>query len=311
MKVKHWVTKDGPVVGGENAIGKFMVKSDTFPSHLPACAEFFDIKKKIPLHIIERAIKFFESVERKYGSEGFLILTMDTTDGKYIWGLHVPNQIVSAAGVKWFNDDDRRDANAHILGTFHSHPSTPFISRKDKKTATENDEASDGLYLCYGLGNKEITAHLAIHGNILEVSPDDVIDGWGDEKDAASDDEWLEFVTKKPLLVKIDHQLSPDWWNRYHGENQRKLEMKPDHDALEKEADRILDEGDFGEVAGNDADDPIEVLIDESEKVLREVIDKEFESMPTEEAKTELVCRLDGIAEDYVQLYGELEEITE
>ncbi|NUQ35406.1 MAG: Mov34/MPN/PAD-1 family protein [Planctomycetaceae bacterium] len=168
-----------------NSIFEACVRTDQLPG-LEEQKEFFHLKTPLmPLILFRQALAFMEAVYEKHRSEAMLLLTFD--DGQ--WGLHVPKQTVSRAGIKYENNEHCR-----AVGSIHSHPDM----HHHPSATDEHDECDfDGIHLIvssFDPAPSSTACFAVVNGKRFELDPGVVIEGMGREKiDIPA--EWLSKVS--------------------------------------------------------------------------------------------------------------------
>jgi hypothetical protein len=128
---------------------------------------------------------FFRLVDKKYGTEGIVLLTYDfnylgADNAEIGWSFGVPDQKNTGGHC----DYDKANVIAElsdqtrIVGTVHSHPHMrAYASQTD-----HNDQAGfDGIHITFGWstttkGQTEYHAEMVRGGNFIWISPEDVLD---------------------------------------------------------------------------------------------------------------------------------------
>lgn len=110
------------------------------------CSFEFEFKlPKVPLVLLQNILKFYQEIYEEIKSEVYISLFWDKTKEDYF--LHVPNQQVAGAVVKFENDDSMlNDPNLILVMESHSHGSMgAFWSSQDKA-----DQKASRLFSVFG-----------------------------------------------------------------------------------------------------------------------------------------------------------------
>jgi hypothetical protein len=129
-----------------------------------------------------------EKVYETHKSEALVLLTHDNGE----WGLHVPEQSVSAARVEYTNDEKRR-----VVGSIHSHPG---FSSTPSGIDEADEQDFDGIHIvtsCFQPVPGGITAFAVVNGRRFRIPPENLIEGleW---PQVSFPEEWLAKVKTLP-----------------------------------------------------------------------------------------------------------------
>lgn len=123
---------------------------------------------QLPVELFAKALLFFKSVFKRYGSESVLLLHYNPDRRKY--HLLCPKQKVYEDSIRGY-DLHERIQGYYLVGSIHSHGSVgAFHSSIDKK----DEEYFDGIHITVGNLDKKnptISASLVVNGNRFMVQP--------------------------------------------------------------------------------------------------------------------------------------------
>lgn len=177
------IGKDGFYILKRNGVFEACVLIESIPDITEQEETFLLKAKKIPYELIKQVLGFFFAVYQKHKSEAMVLLCYEQDN----WSVHVPEQEVSTASVKYKND------GRGIVGSIHSHPGFSCTA----SGVDDKDEANfDGLHLIISKFEEicpEIACYVVINGRRFEVESDKVIDGFPQPCQMASE-EWLKKV---------------------------------------------------------------------------------------------------------------------
>jgi PRTRC genetic system protein A len=126
---------------------------------------------KIPASLLGTTVAFFRKVYSKHSSEVFLQFYYDTEDNEYI--IHCPKQTVSAASVRYENDDLFVEENKILVFEIHSHGNMgAFFSGTD-----DRDEKADRFYGVIGNVNNyfpDLKLSIIVGGKRSDIEVDDL-----------------------------------------------------------------------------------------------------------------------------------------
>lgn len=167
-----------------NKLFEACVRVECIPGQ-PEQREFFRLKTgKIPMALFRQVLAFLEKVYEAHRSEGIVLLTHENGQ----WGIHVPDQEVGAAHLKYENKE-----KARVVGSIHSHPgftSTP-------SGTDEHDELDfDGIHVVTAgfLPIADcITAFGVVNGRRFRIPVEDLIEDLA-PVEATFPEEWLKRV---------------------------------------------------------------------------------------------------------------------
>jgi hypothetical protein len=140
---------------------------------------------KIPYEMVAEMDAFFRAVDKKFGTEGIVLLTYDfnylgAANEDLGWNFGVPDQKNTGAHCDYdkANVIDSLSDKTRIVGTVHSHPHM----RAYASPTDHNDQAGfDGLHITFGWsiqtkGLTEYHAEMVRGGNFTWIAPEDVMD---------------------------------------------------------------------------------------------------------------------------------------
>ncbi len=128
---------------------------------------------KIPAPFLGTTVHFFKKIYKKYSSEVFLQFFFDLDKEEYV--IHLPKQTVSAASVRYDNDESFEDTNKILVFEIHSHGSMgAFFSGTD-----DGDEKADRFYGV--IGNithafPDLKMRISVGGRTSEIEVEDLFD---------------------------------------------------------------------------------------------------------------------------------------
>lgn len=177
--------KDGHFLLKRNSFFEACVRVGSVPD-LPAIEETFRLKtQRIPLALLRQALAFMEKVYEQFHAEAIVLLTI--VDGQ--WGLHVPEQEVSPASLRYWNSSMQR-----VVGSIHSHPGFGFVP----SSTDEHDEVDfDGIHAVtasFDASPAAMSVWAAVNGRRFRLRPAEVFEGL-ERTQATFPEEWLAKVS--------------------------------------------------------------------------------------------------------------------
>ena len=185
------IGRKGHYLHKRNGIFEACVQVEESKDH-PEVEEFFKFTaRRIPLNLFQQALAFLKAVYAKFKSEGAVLLIFKSG----IWGIVIPQQEVTAMGVKYENNGFSR-----VVGSIHSHPGfSPQPSGTDHK-----DELNfDGIHIIVSGFDTlaEVTVHAVVNGVRFRLKPEYAIEGI--ENNATFPEQWLEKVSRRIEMLAV------------------------------------------------------------------------------------------------------------
>lgn len=181
------VAKNGTFIHKDTPLLKGFVKVDEIKGLGHLTPRIQPNLPKLPVEVIYKSLRFFQTVWDKYKSESAVVLYYNQELQEYY--LYCPYQTVSSGSVDYDTDFDVNNEehlaivnwftenNYRRVGTIHSHCN---FGAFHSGTDIGDEDSKNGIHLTIGHVDQEnfsLVSSFAVNGNRFEVSPPDVVSG--------------------------------------------------------------------------------------------------------------------------------------